>query len=260
MKLYFNSGLPRSGSTLLQNILCQNPRFHGTATSGLVDVLFSVRNTWTGLVQHKAAPCPDKCRNVLKAIVSAYHQDIKKPVLFDKSRGWLPYIELIEDLLEEQVKILVPVRPVVEILASFEKLYRETSKIKQPPGEKENYFQFQTIQGRCDYWMRPEQPVGIALNRIDDAIKRGFQNRLFFVDFNSLTSKPKDTMQAIYEFLGEEWYEHNFDYVEQITQEDDEVHGFVNLHKIKNKVSPVKNCAEEILGKDVVENIVSRKK
>ena len=32
-KIFFNSSLPRSGSTLLQNILAQNPRFHCSATS-----------------------------------------------------------------------------------------------------------------------------------------------------------------------------------------------------------------------------------
>lgn len=35
-KYYFISGLPRSGSTLLANILAQNPRFHATATSGIL--------------------------------------------------------------------------------------------------------------------------------------------------------------------------------------------------------------------------------
>jgi sulfotransferase len=37
-KIFFNSTLPRSGSTLLQNIMGQNPEFHVTPTSGLIDV------------------------------------------------------------------------------------------------------------------------------------------------------------------------------------------------------------------------------
>ena len=141
-----------------------------------------------------------------------------------------------------------------EILASFEKLYRETSKERQPPGESKNYFQFQTTQGRCDYWMRNDQVVGLTLNRLEDAIRRGFRDRIHFIDFHKLTNNPKRTLLEVYKFLEEDWFEHDFNNVEQVTQENDDVHGFVNLHKIQNKVTPIARCAEEILGRDIIEN------
>lgn len=254
--LYFTAGMPRSGSTLIQNILFQNPRFHATETSGFLDVLFSIRNQWDKHTEHKASPCKHRLKNVLKAILNAYYEDVERPVIFIKSRGFLAYIEMMEEILEQKVKILVPIRPIPEILASFEKLHRETSKVRQPPGEANNYFQFQTVQGRVDYWMRLDQVVGLSLNRLQDTILRGFQDRLHYVDFNKLTNNPKRAMMEIYEFLGEEWYEHNFNHVEQVTYEDDEVHGYVNLHKIQNKVVPVRNCAMQILGKEVVESLM----
>ncbi len=253
--VHFVSGLPRSGSTLLCNILLQNPRFHATHTSGCLDVLFSLRNQWQNLIEHKAHPCPEKLMNVSRAAFNAYYSDIDRPIVFDKSRGWLAYIEFIENILNTKVKILVPVRPVTDILASFESLYRETSKVRQPPGEAQNYFQFQTVKGRCDYWLRSDQVVGLSLDRLQEAIRRGFKDRLHFVYFNSLTSHPKTTLKEIYNFLDEQYYEHDFDHVEQITSEDDEVHGFVNLHKIRNKVESVKSRAEELLGKNVIEYI-----
>ena len=255
--VYFVSGMPRSGSTLLCNILFQNPKFHSTHTSGCMDVLFGIRNNWTNLTEHKAHPCPDKLNNVLKSAFEAYYSDIDRPVIFDKSRGWLAYIELLENIIGKKAKILVPIRPIPDIVASFESLYRETSKVRQPPGEAQNYFKFQTVQGRCDYWLQPDQVVGLSLNRLNDAIRRGLKDRLHFVDFNQLTSSPDKTLRAIYSFLGEEYYNHNFDYVEQVTSEDDEIHGFVNLHKIRNKVEPVKSRAEEVLGKDIVQHIKS---
>lgn len=258
--IYFVSGLPRSGSTLLCNILAQNPRFHATETSACLDVLFGIRNQWNNLIEHKASPCPDRLETVLKAVFAAYHKDVQKPVVFNKSRGWLGYIEFAEAIIGSKIKIIVPIRPVAEILASFEVLYRETSKIRQPPGEAQNYFKFQTVQGRCDYWLQNDQVVGLSLNRLQDAIRRGFGDRLCIVGFNELTNKPSETMSKIYKFLGEENYNHNFDYVEQVTHEDDDVHGFVNLHKIRNKVEPVKAKANEILGKDLVEQIQSNYK
>src|SRR4051794_4991565 len=53
-KYCFISGLPRSGSTLLANLLAQNPRFHASATSGILDVVFGVRNHWDQLPQFQA--------------------------------------------------------------------------------------------------------------------------------------------------------------------------------------------------------------
>ena len=45
-RVYFLSGLPRSGSTLLANILAQHPEIYVTPTSGIVDMLVNVRNHW----------------------------------------------------------------------------------------------------------------------------------------------------------------------------------------------------------------------
>ena len=45
-RIYFLAGLPRSGSTLLANILAQHPQIHVTPTSGVVDMLVQVRNSW----------------------------------------------------------------------------------------------------------------------------------------------------------------------------------------------------------------------
>ena len=44
--IYFVAGLPRSGSTLLTNLLAQNPRMHATPTSGIIAMLVAVRNGW----------------------------------------------------------------------------------------------------------------------------------------------------------------------------------------------------------------------
>ncbi len=152
----------------------------------------------------------------------------------------------------------MPVRPVADILASFEMLYRETSKVRQVPGEKENYIQFQTIRGRSEYWLRPDQVVGLSIARLNDAIARGFMDRMHFVHFENLTNEPEKTMREVYKFLGKDYYPHDFNNVEQITQEDDEIHGFINLHKIRNKVEPVKSRAKEVLGEEVLKMIADR--
>lgn len=250
-KIFFINGLPRSGSTLLSNILNQNPNYHATHTSGCLETIVGVRDQWHNTMEHKAHPNDVALKNVMKAILSAYYQDVNKEVIFDKSRGWTHYISLIEGLLEEKVKVLVPIRSIPDIMASIEKLHKKTAAIKQPPGEAENYFQMQTLAGRCEIWGQQNSFFGLAYARILDSIQSGYKDRMHFIHFEDLTKNPRETMQEIYEFLGEKPHKHNFNHVEQVTQEDDNLHGYVGLHDIRNKVEYVPSQAKEILGDEL---------
>lgn len=247
---HFISGLPRSGSTLLCNILCQNPRFHATSSSGVLNIITGIRNSWDDVAELKATPNEKAKLNVMRGILDNFYLDIEKPVVFDKSRGWVAIIGLLEKLLDRNVKVLVTVRDVRDILASFEKIWERDSKTIQIPQEKENPIAFQTMQGRVNVWLADTQPVGIALNKIKDAIKRGYSDRLCLIDFDDLTSEPAVTMKKIYEFLGEPYFEHDFNNVEQVTKEDDSVHGFTDLHTIRSKVEPMRPQWPTVLGKD----------
>ena len=245
---YFLGGLPRAGSTLLCNILAQNPDIHATATSGVMDVMFGVRNNWNNLIEHKAHPQEQALQRVLKAILFSYYEDVPKSIVIDKCRGWLSLIEMAEFALQSKVKIIVPVRDIRDVLASFEKLWQENAKTGQVPGEAENYFQFQTTEGRSEFWLRANQPVGLAVQRIKDAIQRGYRDRLHFVNFKDLTYNPEDTLLRVYDFLELSFFKHNFDKVEQVTWEDDSIHGFKHLHDIRSKVQPVSSQWRKVLG------------
>lgn len=247
-KYYFVSGLPRSGSTLLCNILAQNPDFHTTATSGIMEILFTIRNNWDRHIEFMAHPDEAAKMRVLRGVLDSYYSTVDKSVVFDKSRGWLSLLEMAESILGHKAKVIVPVRDLRDILASFEKIWRETSKTKQISVEPENYVQFQTVQGRTEFWLRGDQPVGLAYNRITDAIARGYADRMFLLDFDDLTKRPEETMVALYDFLGEPYFKHNFNKVEQVTWEDDTVHGAKNLHTIRQKVEPVPPQWPSVLG------------
>lgn len=245
---HFISGLPRAGSTLLANMLAQNPRFHATHTSGIADVMFNIRNQWDNLIEFRAHPNEEGKKRVLTGILPNYYADREEPVIFEKSRVWTALYEMAEMSLGYSPKILVPVRDVRDILASFEKLWRDNSATRQLAQEKENYFAFQTIEGRCATWMQPVQPVGIAYNRIKDAVLRGHLEHMHFIPFDDLTTEPEKTLRAIYVFLGEKYFKHDFNNVEQVTHEDDSVHQIPNLHTIRKKVIPIRPRWPEYLG------------
>jgi sulfotransferase len=254
-KFFFISGLPRSGSTLLCNILAQNnDLFISKATSGCHDVLFGIRNQWDKLIEHQAEGVDyNQLKRVLNSILNSYHST-DKSIIIDKGRGWLSLIEMVEFITGATPKIIVPVRNITEILSSFEKLWKKSTGQSQWNFEQNDYLKAQTVEGRCEIWASAGQPVGIAYNRVKDAISRGYQNNLLFVEFDQLTSQPAHTLKMVYDYLQLPYYQHNFNNVEQYTQEDDEgIHRIPNLHKIKPVVVPVPHDSNKILGKFLVD-------
>jgi sulfotransferase len=109
-----------------------------------------------------------------------------------------------------------------------------------------------TVAGRCEIYCKADAPVGIAYNRVKDIIDRGHKKDVLFLEFELLTGYPEQAMKMVYDYLEIPYYQHNFEYVEQYTVENDsEVHGIRGLHDIKNKVEPVKDYSLEILGDEL---------
>jgi len=253
--IHFVSGLPRSGSTLLCNILAQNPSIHSTPTSGCHEALFAMRNQWDKWIEHQAAPSVgnhDNLQRVLRAMLYSYHET-DRPVVIDKGRGWTSLLEMTEPLLGRQAKVLVPVRSIAQILASLEKLWRKASATGQVPMD---YFQSQTIEGRVKHWLEGSQVLGLAYNRLKDAMQRGWGDRLHLVEFDALTHEPESTMRGVYEFLGLPVYPHDFANIQQYTHETDAVHGGMGDHVVRSTVRPVSDDSVKVLGSALVRQFV----
>ena len=71
---------------------------------------------------------------------------------------------------------------------------------------------------------------------------------MLLVEFDHLTTHPVKTMESVYRFLGEESFEHDFNNVKQVTQENDDIHGIPGLHLIRPEVKPVHVDAKSIIG------------
>jgi sulfotransferase len=61
---------------------------------------------------------------------------------------------------------------------------------------------------------------------------------------------PKKEMKRLYEYLGVDYFEHDFNNIEQITKEDDSVYGVYGDHVIKPKLTSVKPDWNDVLGKN----------
>ena len=79
----------------------------------------------------------------------------------------------------------------------------------------------------------------------------GTAEKVHFVRFEDLTRDPQLEMNKVYDYLGVERYQHDFNHVEQVTKEDDSVYGIYGDHQIRTKVEPVANDFHQVLGTHV---------
>ena len=91
-KVFFNASLPRAGSTLLQNVLMQNPDIYSTPTSGVIEFLLQVRTIYSNGDAFKAQD-PKEMEKAFhgfcKAGLYGYFDALTdRPYVIDKSRAW----------------------------------------------------------------------------------------------------------------------------------------------------------------------------
>ena len=253
--IYYVSGLPRSGSTLLMNLMAQNPNVFCTPTSGLNQLMNNIKTSWGNIIEHRSdknAGSDDNLKRILNNTLHSYH-NTDKPFVIDKCRGWGFSIEMLEAITNNATKIIAPVRDMKEVLASFESLYRKGSYKFNPQGPMP---QCLTIEGRMLHWASLDGEVGSAYSILKDAFLRGLGDRFLMVDYDYLTHNPKITMDVIWDFLNIPRCEHNFKNIVNQTPEDDDVYNYVDLHKIKSEITPSFPKAEEILGQELCEKVV----
>jgi sulfotransferase len=246
--IHFIAGMPRAGSTILGNILAQNPRFHVTPTSGLIEALLALRTSFDQIPDFKAAPNEEGKMAAVRGAMFGFFDPVQRPVVFDRNRAWLSELEMAEVLLERKAKTIVCVRDIPEILASLERLWRDNKAFRRLQQQEMHVVEFQSLEGRCNVWLQPAHLVGLSYIRIQDALTRGFRQGMHFVHFDRLTRDPDSALRAIYRFLGEEPFQHDFEHVEQVTFEDDLVHRMAGLHDIRPAVRPIPARAKEVLG------------
>lgn len=248
-QLYFVAGLPRSGSTMMINLLKQNPKVHGEAVSSLATVVSSIHANWDGVQANKEYPNEKARIGVLKGILSGYYSHINKPIVFDKDRLWSSKVSLLEAILQQRVKILCPVRNPAEILSSFEKI-RKNNPLSLVLSDT-NLGEGSTIASRAFYYAGPSGAMGLAHQFIRDAVTMGYLDRMLFVDYNRFCNSPKSQMKRIYDFFELPVFTHDFERIEQEEVYNDSATSLPGLHKIKPKLDKTTVNCVEYLGLDL---------
>ena len=248
-KIFFQSSLPRSGSTLLQNIMGQNPDFYVTPTSGVLELVYASRANYTNSPEFKAQDSDVMKKGFLsfcKNGVEGYFEAITdKKYVLDKSRGWGIHYNFLDSFYPEP-KVICMVRDLRSIYSSMEKNFRKNQHLDSGIVDHSNMIAT-TTEKRIDVWSQG-QPIGLAVERLYQIIKEGINKKMLFIKFEDLCRQPDIEMRKIYDYLDIPFYQHDFNNIQQITQEDDAVYGIYGDHVIKPKLEPLKNDYKEVLG------------
>jgi sulfotransferase len=251
-KIFFNASLPRAGSTLLQNVLMQNPEIYSTPTSGVIDFLLNCRSVYTNNDAFRAQD-PETMKTAFQGFCKAglhgfFDNITTRPYIMEKSRGWLGNYDFAEFFLQEQPKIICMVRDLRGIFASMEKNYRKNPD--KDPGIVNNLeLKNMTTSARIDHFS-VSPPIGPSLEWLAEIFQLGIEDKILFIRFEDFTADPETEMKRIYTYLELPYYKHDFDNVEQLTHENDVIHGIFGDHKIQNKIKPIKPDFVSVLGQD----------
>ena len=253
-KIFFQSSLPRAGSTLLQNIIAQNPDFYATPTSGALELVFGARINFSSSPEFKAQDAEEMRKAFIAfsrgGLESYYRSLTDKPYVMDKSRGWSIHYDLLNLIFGEKPKIICMVRDLRQILASMEKKFRQYPEHYRPTENHNNNTGNTTIKRALACLQGP--PIGLALDRLAEIRQRGWHENMLFIRYEDLTAQPIQSLEKVYTYLGLPLFQHNFENIAQITKEDDQIYGIPGLHAIRSKMERLPNDYMSILGPDTV--------
>jgi sulfotransferase len=254
-RLHFISGLPRSGSTLLSALLKQNPRFSAGMTSPLGDMVSSLVAEMSGKNDFSVAITDAQRLAILRGVFQNYYGagDFQgTEVVFDTGRVWCSKMPLLATLFPNS-KVIACVREMPWVLDSVERL------IRKQPLNANKMFHFNpngTVYSRAEALIDVNGMVGFSFQATKDAFYgEHAPGRLLLLSYEGLTRDPKAALQAVYRFVGEPWFEHDFDHIEYNASEFDARLGLPGLHTVKSKVSAPKR--ESVLPPDLFKRFVA---
>ena len=249
-KFHFISGLPRAGTTLLAAILNQNPRFRAGMTSPLADIMGAVIAEASSKNDFSFDVSDEQRVALLRGLVENFYSvPGGADVMFDTSRLWCSRMQLL-DTLFPGVKVIACVRQLAWVLDSMERL------VRRQPVSVSKVFRFDTnttVYSRIEALTDPRGMVGFAYQATKEAFYgQHAQNHLLMLTYESLVRDPAAAMRAVYQFLDEPLFEHDFEHIEYNADEFDARVGMPGLHSVRQKVEAIERqpiLPREIFGR-----------
>ena len=230
--LHFLSGLPRSGSTLLAALLRQNPRFQAEMSGPVAGLFGALLAEMSGKNEFSVFISDAQRQRILTGLFESYYADCQADVVIDTSRAWCTRLPALTALFPKS-RVIACVREVAWIIDSLERIVRKNAL---QPSSIFNYQSGGTVYTRVNGLAGPEGMVGFAYDALKEAFYGEDADRLLLVQYETLTTDPKKALAAVYAFLGEPSYAHDFTHVSYDATAFDTKAGTPGLHAVRPEV------------------------
>lgn len=248
--IYFLSGLPRTGTTVLSSIINQNKNIHCTSTSGLLDFLSGVNYAYNKVSERSFDFNKDQLKNIFKGIVGSYYDHIDQEIIIDKWRGWIDNIPQIKEIITKTPKIVCTYRPIEEIVTSF--LYL----LKRDPNnfvDKELYKNNIVIDNNNRAKFLWNNGV---VGETYDMFVRSLDNKhdICYVSYHDIVNSPDKVMKKIYQYCNLNGYDHQYSNLNTNITDNDSFWNIKNLHAIRKTLKQDYKNPYDYMDVDLVED------
>lgn len=189
-RFHFVAGLPEAGARYFTSILSQNPRFCVASDSPAARVFGVLTAAWEQADMPLGNVDAGTRMALLRASVDAVHHARKiESVVVDSNPDWLAHFALLTGLFPLS-RFIVLVRDPARIAAE---LARDRGAAQSPAS-----------------LMSEHGAIGKPVAQVQAALHSAAAERLLLIDFDRFSSDPTGVFDALYRFLGETPFEHDF--------------------------------------------------
>lgn len=241
--IMFCIGLPRSGSTLLMNILNSNPNIYTTGTCPLPYIFDGMKQA-TGQISEFIAMDQDtldqSMSNFLRYGMDGWFRaQTHKPHVISKSRTWDQQLRYLFRIYENP-KFIVVLRDPRDVICSFEKLLAKYPHISM--GSREWPFEWNDFNKRIEYYCTDSganlgRPL-MMMPHVHEYMQK-YPENFFIFKWEHMCKDPHSSLRSLYSWMGIPYHEHDLnnipasDYVEH-----DAVYRSLVSHKTRHQFEP----------------------
>jgi sulfotransferase len=233
-RLYFISGLPRSGSSLLAAIVRQNPAIHAGMSGPMCGIVASLLRSMSSGNEYSRFVSDDQRRRIIAAAFNEYYADLSsKQIIFDTNREWTAHLPLLSELFPA-TKVICCLRSPAWILDSIER------RIQAIPFARTKLFPAEVAENvylRSEYTLK-KGLLSLPMQSLRQAWFGAHADRLIGVRYDSLVAHPAAVINRLYECLGLPPFPHDFENLVFDEPEFDAQLGVPELHKVRRRVEP----------------------
>ena len=226
-QLFFLVAAPRSGNTLFASIINQNPKIACTANSITLEVMKDINFLKQSDI-FLNYPDHNSLDNVLDSVFDNYYKNWPQKIIIDRGPVMTPVnFKLMQKHFKRPFKCIVLLRNLMDVLASYMQWY--TENLDAFP----NRYNCKNDDEKLSMIMNKDGAVAKDLEAIKNSYN--YKDICHYVKYNDMVTNPEQEFRKIYEFIGQPYFNHRFDSVDQMNLNglsyDDKVVGS-NMHKL----------------------------